>query len=84
MINESGAGFACASGDPQALAQAIQTVYKASPQQRKAMEDAARAYFEQHFEREALLRSLTTCLIEASKTGSSFDSPATNERISAE
>jgi glycosyltransferase involved in cell wall biosynthesis len=84
MINESGAGFACASGDPQALAQAIQTVYKASPQQRKAMGDAARAYFEQHFEREALLRSLTTCLIEASKTGSSFDSPATNERISAE
>ena len=84
MINESGAGFACASGDPQALAQAILTIYKSSPQQRTAMGEAARAYFEQHFERETLLRSLTACLIEASKGRSSLDNATSRERISAE
>ena len=84
IINESGAGVACGSGDAQALADAILTIYRLSPQQRKVMGDAARAYFERHFEREALLRSLTDCLIEASKRYSSLDRAPSHERISAE
>jgi hypothetical protein len=66
------------------LAEAILSIYRSSPQQRKAMGEAARVYFELHFGRETLLRSLTTCLNEASKSRSSLDGLASRERISAE
>jgi colanic acid biosynthesis glycosyl transferase WcaI len=84
IINESGGGIACPSGDPQALANAAVTIYRQSPDQREAMGRAARTYFEKNFKREALLQSLNECLIEASKGSFPTKSPLSGEQISAD
>jgi glycosyltransferase involved in cell wall biosynthesis len=65
IVGESGAGLACPSEDPAALAEAVLAMRQLTPPERAAMAQRARAYFEAHFEREALLTRLEECLRDA-------------------
>jgi len=58
VIEESGAGIAVRAGDAGALAQGLLRLYHMSRQEREAMGQRGRRYFEQHFERELLLSRL--------------------------
>ncbi|MBO9552008.1 glycosyltransferase family 4 protein [Pseudomonas sp.] len=58
VIEASGAGFACASGDGSALASITEQLAGLSGQQRKAMGDSGRRYYEKEFARPALLSRL--------------------------
>lgn len=51
LINTSGSGIAVKSGDSQGLANAILTLYKMTPLQRKKIGEMARKYHFAHFER---------------------------------
>jgi len=83
IIDESGAGLATCSGNLQGLANAVLCLYGMSPQQRQSMGQAARTYYEEHFEWENLLRSLDAYLIEACECASSTEAPLSHERIPA-
>jgi colanic acid biosynthesis glycosyl transferase WcaI len=67
IVQESGAGLTCPAGYPQALAASVRALYEMSIDERNAMGYLARAYFDQHFSRETLIRSLTACLTEVSE-----------------
>ena len=58
VVRESGAGIAAPAQDPGALAEAILTLSRKSPEDRAEMGRRGRAYFEEHFEREKLLDRL--------------------------
>ncbi|MNP49759.1 hypothetical protein D3C76_1439660 [compost metagenome] len=58
VINESGAGYACASGDGEALAVITRKMAKLAPEQRQAMGDSGRRFYEQEFARHVLLTRL--------------------------
>lgn len=58
IVAEAGAGIACTSENPKALAEAVLTMYSMSEKERKAMGLRSRSYFEQHFERNMLLGRL--------------------------
>jgi glycosyltransferase involved in cell wall biosynthesis len=58
IILEAGAGLACPSECPDALAQSVLTMYSLPEPERQAMGQRGRMYFEQHFERTLLLDRL--------------------------
>ena len=58
VINESGAGYACASGDGEALAVITRKMAMLAPEQRQAMGDSGRRFYEQEFARHVLLTRL--------------------------
>ena len=58
VIDEAGAGLAVPPEDAAALASAVLAMYKMAPAERMAMGTRGRKYFEQHFERDMLLRRL--------------------------
>lgn len=58
VIQESGAGFAVASGDAQGLAAAVLKMSEMGEVERQAMGDAAAAYYQKNFDRERLLGQL--------------------------
>jgi glycosyltransferase involved in cell wall biosynthesis len=58
VIEESGAGIAVRAGDAGALADSVLRLYRMPRQERDAMGQRGRRYFEQHFERELLLSRL--------------------------
>lgn len=58
VVTECGGGLAVATQDPQALAAAAHALYRTSQDERDAMGRRGRMYFEQHFDREVLLRRL--------------------------
>ncbi len=58
IIEESDAGLTCPAEDPEALADAILSMYKMPETERKGMGSRGRRYFEQHFERSMLLDRL--------------------------
>nr|BFE90330.1 hypothetical protein GCM10020185_08660 [Pseudomonas brassicacearum subsp. brassicacearum] len=58
VINESGAGFTCASGDAGGLARITQTLAGFAPSQRKVMGESGRDYYLQHYSKQRLLARL--------------------------
>ena len=58
IIEEAGAGVACPTEDPKALADAILKLYNMAETERKEMGQKGRNYFERNFEREVLLDRL--------------------------
>lgn len=58
VIQESGSGVAAPAGDAAALAEGVRRLHGLSRQEREAMGQNGRRYFEQHFERELLLDRL--------------------------
>lgn len=58
IIEESKAGIATPSGEPEKLANSVLTMYKMSAKERQVMGECGRRYFESHFEREMLLKRL--------------------------
>lgn len=58
VINESCAGYSVASDDVEGLAQAVLKMSYLSDQERDDMGQAARRYYEEHFERNALVDRL--------------------------
>lgn len=58
IVEDAGAGFACPSGDPEQLANAVIDLYNLSQQERSVFGQRGRLYFEQNFERNMLLDRL--------------------------
>jgi colanic acid biosynthesis glycosyl transferase WcaI len=58
IIEESGSGIAVPAGDTAALAEGVRRLHGMSVQEREAMGQRGRRYFEEHFERELLLDRL--------------------------
>jgi colanic acid biosynthesis glycosyl transferase WcaI len=58
VIREADAGIAVAAQDPHALGQAVLALYRMSDAQRRTLGANGRRYFEQQFERDALLDRL--------------------------
>lgn len=58
VINESGAGLSCASGDAAGLARIALTLAKAEPQQLKLMGMAGRKYYETNYSKTVLMDRL--------------------------
>jgi glycosyltransferase involved in cell wall biosynthesis len=58
VIDESGGGMAVPSGEAEALAQIVMKMYKMPKPDCERMGQRARRYFEEHFERNALLNRL--------------------------
>lgn len=58
IVLEAQAGFTCPAEEPAALAAAVLAMARLSPQERGAMAQRGRAYFERHFERTTLLDRL--------------------------
>ena len=65
VINESGAGFACDSGDAQGLAAITRALADAGQTQRESMGRAGRNYYEQHYAKGSLLMRLETLFRQA-------------------
>ncbi|MBI6855465.1 glycosyltransferase family 4 protein [Pseudomonas cichorii] len=65
VINESGAGFACDSGDAQGLAAITRALADAGQTQRESMGLAGRTYYEQHYAKGNLLMRLETLFRQA-------------------
>lgn len=55
IVNDSGAGLSCPAEHPVRLAQAVAAVAEMSLEQRRAMGERGRRYFDANFEREMLL-----------------------------
>ena len=64
VVNEAGAGISADPQSPSALAQAVCALAALPSQERDAMGQAGRRYFEQHFERERLLGQLEAWMLE--------------------
>lgn len=60
IVKEAGAGIGCRAEDAQALAQAVQTLYGMTPEERTQLGMNGRRYFEAHFDS----KHLTGALIE--------------------
>ena len=58
LINESGAGLVCPSGDSEALAGIIREMYHSSQEERKDIGQKGREYCEAHFNRDRLFDQL--------------------------
>lgn len=58
VVEEAGAGYACASGDAEALAELVLKMANLSAAEREAMGSSGRHYYEKHFERDHLLSKL--------------------------
>jgi len=58
VINESGAGLACASGDGRGLAEITRTLAQSSTEQRQAMGMAGKEYYQANYSKPALLSRL--------------------------
>ncbi|PWB36003.1 glycosyltransferase WbuB [Pseudomonas sp. SDI] len=65
VIDESGAGFACDSGDAQGLVRIVSDLVGTSSAQRKQMGDAGREYYLQHYSKPKLMARLETLFGEA-------------------
>ncbi|MBX8533192.1 glycosyltransferase family 4 protein [Pseudomonas cichorii] len=65
VINESGAGFACDSGDARGLAAITRALADAGQTQRESMGRAGRNYYEQHYAKGNLLMRLETLFRQA-------------------
>ncbi|MBX8529728.1 glycosyltransferase family 4 protein [Pseudomonas cichorii] len=65
VINESGAGFACDSGDAQGLAAITRALADSGQTQRESMGRAGRNYYEQHYAKGNLLMRLETLFRQA-------------------
>ncbi len=66
LIEDAGAGFGVAPGDPAALAARVLELRAMAPSQRAAMGRAGRRYFEREFDRDILLARLTSWMASAS------------------
>lgn len=64
IIEESGAGLACSAEDPQGLAETILLMYNKSNNERKAMGNRGRIYYQANFEREMLIEKLEVWMQE--------------------
>jgi glycosyltransferase involved in cell wall biosynthesis len=64
VVREAGAGLVVPPGDPAALAEAVLALRRMPEAERRAMGERGRRYFEEHFEREALLARLEGWLRE--------------------
>jgi len=80
VIEESGAGISVASGDPQALADAVIRLHRTPVEERERVGRRGRLYFESHFERELLLRRLESWMREVVPTHSDHEQDATPAR----
>lgn len=58
VIEESGAGLACASGDQQGLSRIVQLMAAMSPQERDAMGRAGKRYYDDQFSKEKIFSNL--------------------------
>lgn len=58
LLNESGAGLATPSEDPEALAKSVLTMYRMPAEKRLEMGEAGRMYCERNFNREFLMNEL--------------------------
>lgn len=58
IVEESGAGFSCPGGAPDALAGAVLKMYETPEPERQKMGARGRAYYEANFDREMLLDKL--------------------------
>lgn len=65
VIRESGAGYACDSGDAQGLAEITRSLAATSVAQRQAMGDAGRVYYLEHYSKPKLMARLETLFREA-------------------
>lgn len=62
IIEESGAGFSCPPGNPEALAQLVLKMYHMDDTERRAMGLKGRKYFENNFERSKLINQLDSLI----------------------
>ena len=67
VVRESGAGIVCPAEDAKALAESVLRLSCMSPQERAAMGQKGRTYFEANFEREKLLDRLEGLMLEMVK-----------------
>jgi len=58
VIEESGAGLACASGDQEGLSRIVQLMAAMSPQERDAMGRAGKCYYDDQFSKEKIFSNL--------------------------
>lgn len=58
VIEESGAGLACASGDQQGLSRIVQLMAAMSPQERDAMGRSGKRYYDDQFSKEKIFSNL--------------------------
>jgi len=65
VIDESGAGYAVASGDVNALANAVFQMSKLEAQEREQMGKNARIFYEKNFDRDMLVSQLETWMLES-------------------
>lgn len=64
IITDAGAGLAVPAESPEALAAAVLEMHQMGPAKRLAMGERGHRYFEQHFERDMLLRKLENWMLE--------------------
>lgn len=69
VIEESGAGFAVAAGDAEALAQAVRRMMALTTEQRATMGRAGADYCRREFERAMLISHVEVWMSEASRQG---------------
>ena len=74
IIEQSGAGLACVSGDFVGLADAVLKMSRMTAEERDAMGQLGREYCIQEFDREALMNRFRTWKHEQSSQGPSPDS----------
>jgi glycosyltransferase involved in cell wall biosynthesis len=58
IVKASGAGYIVDTGDPDALSDAVIKLYSTTKEERKAMGEAARSYYFEHFERDKNMAKL--------------------------
>lgn len=68
LVTEAGAGLATPAGDAAALANAVLTLYRMSPDERATLGANGRRYFEAQFDRELLVDKLLEHLASVSVT----------------
>lgn len=72
IVREARAGLAVSMENPEALAEAVLTMYQMPPTQRAEMGAQGRRYFEEHFERGMLLRRLQLWISQVTGRSSLF------------
>jgi len=69
VIEEAGAGIAVEAGDDKHLAEAVLKLYHMPVEQRRAMGDKGRDYYDKHFEREMLVARLEQWMRDVAEEG---------------
>lgn len=69
VVADAGAGVAAPANDAAALARRVLELYRMPASEREAMGARGRAYFEQHFERSALVNRLVAIMEETAREG---------------